>query len=230
MTSLSSRSRYDTVIFDLDRTLVEHDQNDADLFYDACAAVGIEPFCEPELLELAGNLVHNERLTAQEYEQRVFETAAAAAGADVSARELVQAYNDALDNRAVSLRPGAQTALRAVTDHSTAIVTNGPEETHLDKISATGLAEHVDTIVYGTDVSQVKPARDPFELALDRLGASPSQALKVGDSLHKDIKGGIEMGIDTAWIPFDECDRRANGIEPSYTLSSLAELPEIISG
>ncbi|MFC4987406.1 HAD family hydrolase [Saliphagus infecundisoli] len=228
MTVPSSRSRYDTVIFDLDRTLVEHDQDGADLFADACATVGVEPFCEPELLELAGDIVRDESLTAREYEQRVFETVAAATGAEVNASELVQAYNEALDNQAVSLRSGAQTALDAVRNHSTAIVTNGPAETHVDKISATGLAASVDTIVYGTDVAQVKPAREPFELALDRLESNTDAVLKVGDSLHKDVKGGIELGIDTAWIP-DERHREATGIEPTYTLSSLAELPEILS-
>ena len=228
MTPPLSRSRYDTVIFDLDRTLVEHDQSGADLFSEACTATGIEPFCEPELLELAEDLIQDESLTARRYEQRVFETAAAASGNDVDTSELVRAYNEVLDNHAVSLRPGAETALEAIADHSAAIVTNGPADTHVDKISATGLAEHVDTIVYGSDVSQVKPAREPFELALDRLGSNTSDVLKVGDSLHKDIKGGIELGIDTAWVPY-ESHWRPTGIEPTYTLSSLAELPNIIS-
>lgn len=231
MTSHASQRQYEAIIFDLDRTLVQHDQDSAALFDAACSAVGIEPFCQPETLELAAEVVRegSAELNAANYERRVFATAAAATGADVPASELVQAYNDVLDNRAVSLRPGAETAIESTADLATAVVTNGPEDTHTTKLQAVELTDHFDTVIYGTDVPQVKPASDPFELALDRLRVEPSTVLKVGDSLSKDVKGANKLGIDTAWIPFDDRRRGVNDPEPTYTLSSLADLPEILS-
>lgn len=231
MRSHASQRRYEAVIFDLDRTLVEHDQDPATLFDAACSATGIEPFCRPETLDLAAEVVRegSKELDAVSYERRVFATAAAATGTDVPASELVQAYNDVLDNQAVSLRPGADTAIESTADLATAIVTNGSENTHKTKLQAVGLTEHFDTVIFGTDVPQVKPASDPFELALDRLRVEPNRVLKVGDSLSKDVKGANKLGLDTAWIPFDHRRRGVNDPEPTYTLSSLADIPEILS-
>lgn len=229
--SHSPQRQYEAVIFDLDRTLIEHDQDSGALFDAACSAAGIEPFCQPETLELAAEVVRegSAELDAESYERRVFATAAAATGADVPVSELVQAYNDALDNRAVSLRPGADTAIESTVGLATAVVTNGPADTHSTKLQAVELTDCFDTVIYGTDVERVKPATDPFELALDRLQVEPRRVLKVGDSLSKDIKGANKLGIDTAWIPFGDRFRSLNEPEPTYTLSSLAEIPKILS-
>lgn len=231
MTRSSRSGQYEAVIFDLDRTLVEHDQESEALFEAACSATDIEPFCEPETLELAAEVVREGAagLDATRYERRVFATAAAATGSDVPVRPLVEAYNDAVDNRAVSLRPGAETAIESTGELATAVVTNGPADTHTTKLQAVELTDRFDTVVYGTDVPQVKPATDPFELAVDRLRVEPESVLKVGDSLSKDVRGAHKLGIDTAWVPFGEKRRGVNDPDPTYTLSSLAELPEILS-
>lgn len=231
MTVQPTQRGYEAVIFDLDRTLVEHDQDSSNLFRAACSATGTEQFCDPETLERAADVVRyeSEELDAKEYERRVFETAAAANGADIPAEELVQAYNCSLDNDEVSLRPGAEAALAAAEDLSSAIVTNGPSDTHTMKIEAVGLADRVDTVIYGDDVSRVKPATDPFELALDRLRTDPDDVLKVGDSLYKDVRGANKLGIDTVWIPFGEPNRSANDPEPTFTTESLSDIPEFLS-
>lgn len=227
-----TQAHYEAVIFDLDRTLIEHDQDPTEVFHAACSAAGIEPFCGAETLELAAEVVRQRSaaLDAETYERRIFETAAAATGTEIPAGKLVRAYDDALDNGAVSLRPGADAALTAATNRSTAIVTNGPADTHTTKLEAAGLTGRVDTVVYGTDTSRVKPAREPFELALERLEVDPDEVLKVGDSLSKDVKGANALGIDTAWIPFDDRDRTAGDSEPTYTIPSLSDLPGLLDG
>lgn len=231
MTNKFPSRRYDAVMFDLDRTLVEHDQDREALLDAACSATGIDPFCQPETLELAAEVVRegSAKLDATSYERRVFATAAAATGADVPTSALVEAYNDALNNDAVSLRPGAEKAIESTADVPTAVVTNGPAATHTTKLQAVGLTGRFDTVVYGTDVPQVKPASDPFELAVERLGVEPASVLKVGDSLSKDVEGAAKLGIDTAWVPFGDSRRAETDPEPTYTLSSLAELPAILA-
>ena len=104
-------------------------------------------------------------------------------------------------------------------------MTNGPTDTHTITLQRIELTDHFDTVIYGTDVSQVKPASDPFELALNRLRVDPSTVLKIGDSLSKDVKDANKLGIDTAWIPFIDRRRGVNDPEPTYTLSSLVDLP-----
>lgn len=225
-----SSSRYDAVLFDLDRTLVEHDQSPGDVFEAACSKLGIEPFCEPSVLELAARAVGEQstELDAAEFERRQFETAAAAAGVDVDGAAMASAYADALDNAAVSLRPGARRALELGSAYDRAVVTNGPERTHATKLRAVGLHDRFDEVVYGSDVPRVKPAPVPFERALNRLDASPERTLKVGDSLEKDVAGANAVGMDVAWIPYGNRRRASSDPEPTYALSSLSELAGIL--
>ncbi|MFC4543629.1 HAD family hydrolase [Halosolutus amylolyticus] len=221
---------YETLVFDLDRTLVVHDQSTADVFEAACARCGVEPFCDTDALELTSRLVANgsTELDAAAFDRRLFATAATAAGATIDPTELASAYDDVLDESAVSLRPGARTALALAEEYETALVTNGPERTHATKLAAAGIRDRFDVIVFGSDVSRVKPAPDPIERALGRLGSDPARALKIGDSLEKDVAGANAAGVDSVWIPFADRSRTTADPEPSYTLSTLAELPALL--
>jgi HAD superfamily hydrolase (TIGR01509 family) len=223
---------YRALVFDLDRTIVEHDQDPATLLQGACEAVHVDPFCDPETLERAGEVVagRSETLDTETFERRIFETAAAACGVDVDAGALASAYRDALDPAAVSLRPGAEAALAAASEYDTALVTNGPERTHATKLAAVGLEAYFDAVVFGSDVPRAKPAGEPFDRALDRLGVEADGALKVGDSLRTDVAGAANRGIDSAWVPYGTPTRCPGDPEPTYVLSTLAELPELLDG
>jgi len=227
---MTATGAYDALIFDLDRTLVEHDQPPGATFAAACDAVGREPFCDPATLERAAEVVRSGSTTldAGGFERRVFETAAAAAGVDVDAPALARAFRDALDHEAVSLRPGARTALDAAAAYDCALVTNGPARTHETRLEAVGLGDRFETTVFGSDVSRVKPAQEPFERALAGLGATPDRTLKIGDSLQMDVAGANDLGIDTAWVPYGDRRRTASDPEPTHTLQSLAELSTVL--
>ncbi|AGB17724.1 haloacid dehalogenase superfamily enzyme, subfamily IA [Halovivax ruber XH-70] len=220
---------YDVVLFDLDRTLIEHDRCASAVFAEACADCDVEPFCGSETLSLAQRAVAagTTDLDADSFDRRVFETAAAAAGVSIDAKEVAAAYHEVLDPRAVSLRPGAKTALHAADPYETALVTNGPERTHAAKLAAVGLRDRFDVTLFGSDVERVKPAAEPFERALAELDGTPERALKIGDSLETDVRGATEVGIDTAWISDGKPAPRTS-VEPTYTLSSLADLPSVL--
>ncbi|WP_327053009.1 HAD family hydrolase [Halomicrococcus gelatinilyticus] len=227
---MTASDGYEALLFDLDRTLVEHDQPPGAAFEAACAAVGREPFCDPATLERAAEVVRSgsTAIDAGAFERRVFETAAAAAGVDVDATALARAFRDALDHEAVSLRPGAWTALDAAAAYDCALVTNGPARTHETRLDAVGLGDWFETTVFGSDVPRVKPAREPFERALADLGVTPDRTLKIGDSLRTDVAGANDLGIDTVWVPYGDRRRTASDPEPTHILQSLAELPTVL--
>lgn len=227
-----AQQSYQALVFDLDRTIVEHDQDPAALLQAACESVGVDPFCDPDTLERAAAVVRgrSQSLSSEAFERRIFETAAAACGVDVDAAALASAYDDAVDYAAVSLRPGAREALAAASEYDTALLTNGDERTHARKLSAVGLEGYFDAVVYGSDVPRTKPAREPFDRVLDHLGVDPDGVLKIGDSLRTDIAGAANRGIDSAWVPYSTPDRDADDPEPTYVLSTLAELPDILGG
>lgn len=223
---------YDAVLFDLDGTLISHDWTTATAFETACAACGLDPFCRPETLERAKRAVAAETtdLGAATFDRRVFETAGAVAGIDVDGAALASAYEAAIDPTAVSRRPGVCEALSATDPPATALLTNGPERTHASKLESVGLACHFDATVFGDAVDRVKPAADPFERALTILECDPERALKVGDSLAKDVRGASALGIDTVWIADEGASVPPDGPAPTYVLQSLDGLPAVIDG
>ena len=62
-----------------------------------------------------------------------------------------------------------------------------------------------------------KPDPRPFRLALEALGASPANAIHVGDSLHSDVVGAIGVGMQVIHIdPLNLCDDHGHGHAPTF--------------
>jgi len=78
----------------------------------------------------------------------------------------------------------------------------------------------VDAIVDSRSHGRVKPHPTIFEAALERLGASPAEAVMVGDSLEEDVEGARALGMRAILI--DREDRHPE-IEPR--LRDLYGLP-----
>ena len=72
----------------------------------------------------------------------------------------------------------------------------------------------VDAIVDSRSHGRVKPHPTIFEAALERLGASPAEAVMVGDSLEEDIEGARALGMRAILI--DREDRHSE-VEPRLT-------------
>jgi HAD superfamily hydrolase (TIGR01450 family) len=73
-----------------------------------------------------------------------------------------------------------------------------------------------------------KPHSPIFEMALERLGCGPHDAVMVGDSLTTDIAGGRAAGMRTVWV-----DASGESREPGQadvTVQNLAELLELWRG
>lgn len=111
-----------------------------------------------------------------------------------------------------------------------AIITNGHiegqglkiEKTGLDKIFAEG------EIIISEAAGAWKPDPRIYEIALERLGAAPEEALYVGDHLHKDIGGCQGLGIRGVW--FNPLGRENDtGIKPFMEIKSFDELLNLIA-
>jgi HAD superfamily hydrolase (TIGR01509 family) len=96
----------------------------------------------------------------------------------------------------------ALTRLRAA-GFRLAVVSNseGTVEAMLEEV---GLRRHFETVLDSTVVGLVKPDPRIFQLALDRLGASPSETVMVGDSPSADVVGARGAGLRAALLdPYD---------------------------
>jgi HAD superfamily hydrolase (TIGR01509 family) len=84
-----------------------------------------------------------------------------------------------------------------------AVVSNseGTVEAMLEEV---GLRRHLETVLDSAVVGLVKPDPRIFQLALSRLGVSPSQAVHVGDSPSADVEGARAAGVRAVLLdPYD---------------------------
>ncbi len=233
----------------MDRTLLCSEQSTETVLDGAFESVGVERACSADEFEDAAETVARsgtESVGRFDYLARVFRVAAAdddgdvdrevgatAGGAGdaeggVDATALARAYDAALDHAGVSTVPGAEVVHELGADYALGAITNGRERTHAVKLSAAGLADAFDAVVYGDDADHVKPHPEPFELALAELDAAPERTLKVGDSLRKDVRGANELGLTSVWIPNGTGSRDGSDPEPDHRLDSLADLPDLL--
>ena len=58
-----------------------------------------------------------------------------------------------------------------------------------------GLTHYLPVTVFSSEVGHSKPDAEPFEEALDALGADPAEAMYVGDTPRRDVDGAARAGI-----------------------------------
>ena len=72
-----------------------------------------------------------------------------------------------------------------------------------------------------------KPQPAMALLALERTGFAPEQAVMVGDRLYTDIAGGVNAGIDTAFVLSGEgrpADLETSPAQPTWVFADIAAL------
>lgn len=80
------------------------------------------------------------------------------------------------------------------------IVSNAQEAFTPEELDLYGLREHFDTIVLSSEVQVKKPNPRIFFKALEKMAASPSEAVFVGNDLTADILGASAIGMKTILI------------------------------
>lgn len=118
--------------------------------------------------------------------------------------------------------------------HRLGIVSNAADDNDVqalvDKLSA---RQYFDVVISSAAAGVRKPNPKIFHMALKHWQASPSQAVMVGDRLDADILGAHNSMMPGIWITrrTDPVLSQASteDIQPDQTISTLAELPGVLS-
>jgi putative hydrolase of the HAD superfamily len=107
------------------------------------------------------------------------------------------------------------------------LVTNGQHALQYAKLAHTGLEYVFDEIVVSGDVGVEKPDREIFDLACEKLGLDPREAVYVGDNRRNDIDGAAGAGMRTVWLKSTN-PGQSGRYEPDAVIADLRELPETL--
>ena len=112
-------------------------------------------------------------------------------------------------------------------DYRIIIATNGPVIPLEIKIKKIGISDYVDLIFSAEEVGFMKPFKQYYDGLLDKAQIeSRDSILFIGDDLEKDVKGGIENGLDTCWCNYDNSAN--DKYETKYEIHELKELMDIL--
>ena len=120
---------------------------------------------------------------------------------------------------------GASDLLSDINDSKEIVIaTNGPKDAAINKLKKASLDSYVSLLVSSEEVGYSKPNSEFFYYMIDRCNnKDKNRMLLVGDSLSTDILGGMKNNIDT-------CFYNPNNIavpsiyKPTITVNKLKEL------
>lgn len=102
-----------------------------------------------------------------------------------------------------------------------AIITNGVSGLQRKKLNGSGLLHWFDVVAVSGEVGVGKPEKEIFEWVTTQLDVPRGRCAMIGDNPDRDIQGGINAGMATAWI-----DRglRQPGVKADIDVRTLGEL------
>ncbi|SMH32902.1 putative hydrolase of the HAD superfamily [Rathayibacter oskolensis] len=116
------------------------------------------------------------------------------------------------------------------------IITNGDPVFQAGKIDGIGLRDRVEHVIASGEVGVTKPDPRIFEIACERFGVAPEEALYVGDRLTTDALGAARAGLRGVWLDRVGGPEHGRALPPEALalgvrrIGSLDELAALVDG
>ena len=109
-----------------------------------------------------------------------------------------------------------------------AALTNSPASIVLERMERTGLISYFETVLSAEAIKKYKPCIEVYAWAAETLEVLPNEILLV--SAHGwDIAGGVNAGLQTAYLKQDKQMLYPLAPEPNYVCNSLIDLAKQFS-
>jgi pyrophosphatase PpaX len=209
----------ETVLFDLDGTLIDSVRLILDSYHHTLAAHGLPARSDEDWLRGVGTPL-NVQFAEWGHDPATLSAMIA------TYRE----YNLANHDRMVTVYPGVVAAVEAIRGAGlrTGLVTSKNRQGALRGLTLVKLERMMDVLVCADEVTRPKPHPEPVEKAIALLGADPETTVYVGDSIH-DMHSGRAAGVRTAaalWGPFSRS--HLEDATPDFWLETPADLVALI--
>ncbi len=129
-------------------------------------------------------------------------------------------------SREIKLFPDAVATLQTLRENGImlALITNGVQLTHVEKIQYLGLEPLFDHILIADAIGYFKPDPRIYQEACRLCHVLPKQAVMVGDHLKNDIGGAQAAGLSAYWFNPNGLSRQPSDPFPDGEVKTLGEL------
>lgn len=224
--------RYETILFDIDDTLLDFKAAEEQALSRLFQEMGIEPSIsvknqykqmnqefwrkhEAGLLSRQELLDNRFRLFFEHYQREVD-------GPKTEAR-----YRHYLNQGHQLIHNSLEVVKALSRKEALYVVTNGVSETQHQRLTQSGLAPYFKKIFISEELGVNKPMKEFFDRVFAEIPAlNKEKTVIIGDSLTSDIKGGQVAGIDTIWM--NPQGKEFGEIEPTFQIKELTDLYQIL--
>lgn len=110
------------------------------------------------------------------------------------------------------------------------LITNGFSFVQHSRYDVSEVKQYFSGIFVSEDSGYQKPQKEYFDYVFDRIEEfDKEQALIIGDSLSSDIKGGMNVGIDTCWYNPNHL-KKGDEYLCTYEVDDLKDIEIIVEG
>ena len=228
-----SEKKYRAVFLDVDGTLLDFNQAEAEGMKVVLKAYGFEPTKERlrlyhEIDDRAWAAFERGEVTKEKLVCQRFVDFFGRLGKMVDGAEAEALYRRQLDASAILIDGAPEVCAYLAKRYDLYVVTNGTSSTQYKRLAASGLDRFMKDIFVSEDAGSQKPRKEYFDYCFRRMpGILPQEMILVGDSLSSDILGGNQAGTDTCWYNPAGLPGRED-IRPDYEIRDLRELEGIL--
>lgn len=210
-------NKIDTVLFDLDGTLIDTNELIISSFLHTMEHYYPGQYQRADVLPFLGPSLQDtfEPMNPEGYEEMI---------------TTYRTYNLANHDLLVKEFEGVYETVRTLKENGfhLGIVTTKRSDVVAMGLKLTGLDEFFEVIVALDHVKNPKPDPEPLLKALELLGSSPERAVMVGDN-HHDILGGKNAGTKTIGVSWSIKGREhLEQYKPDFILDKMADILPIL--
>lgn len=208
-------SKINTLLFDLDGTILDSKKAIVDVFYTLCQTYG------------------KEKLNYQEVEKQFgtsFRSILAGVAQEKKKKMIGEYFRLLLEEEEKSARlfPGVREVISRLKSegYRLAVVTNKEKLLVMKNLKKYEMAEFFAGIVTIDDVQNPKPHAEPVERALKLLGSEKAGALMIGDSIF-DVKAARNAGVRVAVLDWYH-NYSSNEALPDFLFDNIEDIYKLI--
>lgn len=224
----------DTLLFDLDNTLLDFDKAEANALTKALGDVGITVTDEMRgsynKINLAQwKLLEQGRITREEVKIRRFKLLFQKFDIKVSPEEVAKAYQRYLGQGHYFI-DGAEEVLQQLSKkYRIYLVTNGTLSVQRGRLKSSGIQKYLQGVFISEEIGFNKPSIEYFNKCFAQIpDFKKENTVIIGDSLSSDIQGGKNAGIQTIWFHRPQDQTKNPQPKPDYEIRSLKSLLKML--